>query len=60
MAHRLEVLLEKKLSEAEQQEIRKQIEEKYNPSTIFRTYGAGLDKIAGQTIEVYEKIQLRD
>ncbi len=35
------------------------IEEKYNPSTIFRTYGAGWDKIAGQTIEVYRKALAR-
>ena len=41
---KLEVLLEKGLSEEEQQEIRKQIEEKYN-----------WDRIAEQTIEVYRK-----
>ena len=52
---KMEVLLEKGLSEKEQQEIRTQIEKKYNPSTIFRTYGAGWDKIAKQTIEVYRK-----
>lgn len=43
---KIEVLLEKGLSEEKQQEIRKQIEEKYN-----------WDKIAEQTIEVYEKIK---
>ena len=42
---KMEILLEKKLSEEEQQEIRKQIEEKYN-----------WDKIAEQTIEVYRKL----
>ena len=41
---KMEVLLEKKLSEEEQREIRKQIAEKHN-----------WDKIAGQTIEVYRK-----
>ena len=51
----MEVLLEKELSQAERQEIRNQIEEKYNPSTIFRTYGASWDMIAEQTIEVYHK-----
>ena len=58
------VLLEKGLSEEEQQEMRDQIEEKYNPSTIFRTYPgticqsyrAGWDRIAEQTIEVYRKL----
>ena len=40
----MEVLLEKKLSEEEQQEMRDQIEEKYN-----------WDRIAQQTIEVYRK-----
>ena len=67
---KMEVLLEKGLSEEEQREIRKQIEKKYNPSTIFRTYpgticqsyragGAGWDKIAEQTIEVYRKALVR-
>ena len=41
---KLEILLEKKLSEEEQQEIRKQIEEKYN-----------WDRIAEQTVGVYRK-----
>ena len=41
---KMEVLLEKKLSEEEQQEMRDQIEEKYN-----------WDRIAQQTIEVYRK-----
>jgi len=41
---KLEILLEKELSEEERQEIRKNIEEKYN-----------WDKIAEQTIEVYRK-----
>ena len=45
---KMEVLLEKKLSEEEQQEIRKQIGEKYN-----------WDKIAAQTIEVYRKVLAR-
>ena len=45
MKKKMEVLLEKGLSEEEQQEIRKQIEEKYN-----------WDKIAEQTIEVYRKL----
>ena len=49
-------LLEKGLSEEDQQEIRKQIEEKYNPSTIFRTYGASWEKIAEQTIGVYRNV----
>jgi len=44
----LEILLEKKLSEEEQQEIRTQIEKKYN-----------WDKIAAQTIEVYWKALAR-
>ena len=57
---KMEVLLEKGLSEKERQEIRNNIEKKYNPSTIFRTYGAGWNKIAAQTIEVYKKIKLRD
>jgi len=34
-----------------------EIEEKYNPSTIFRTYGAGWRRIAEQTIEVYRRAQ---
>ncbi len=67
LKEKMEVLLEKKLSKEERQEIRKQIEKKYNPSTIFRTYpggmdfvfhragGAGWDRIAEQTIEVYRK-----
>ena len=59
LKEKMEILLEKKLSEEKQQEIRKQIEEKYNPSTIFRTYGAGWDKIAEQTIEVYRKALVR-
>ena len=41
---KMEVLLEKGLSEKEQQEIRTQIEEKYN-----------WDRIAQQTIQVYRK-----
>ncbi len=51
---KMEVLLEKELSEEEREDIRRQIEEKYNPSTIYRTYpsticrsygtgGAGVD-----------------
>ena len=52
---KMEVLLEKELSEEERKEIRRQIEEKYNPSTIFRTCGASWDKIAEQTIGVYRK-----
>ena len=55
----MQVLLEKGLSEREKEEMRKQIEKKYNPSTIFRTYGAGWDKIAAQTIEVYRKALVR-
>jgi glycosyltransferase involved in cell wall biosynthesis len=47
LKEKMEVLLEKKLSEEEQQEIRKQIEEKYN-----------WDRIAAQTIKVYEKALL--
>jgi len=35
---KMDMLLEKGLSKDEREEIRKQIEEKYNPSTIFRTY----------------------
>ncbi len=42
---KMEVLLEKELSEEERQEIRKQIEEKYN-----------WDRIAEQTIAVYKKV----
>ena len=42
---RMEILLKKKLSEEERQELRSQIAEKYN-----------WDKIAEQTIEVYKKI----
>ena len=42
---KIEVLLEKGLSEKERQKIRKQIEEKYN-----------WDKIAQQTIQVYRKL----
>jgi len=45
---KMEILLEKELSEEEQQEIRNQIEEKYN-----------WDKIAKQTIEVYRKALAR-
>ena len=56
LKEKMEVLLEKELSEEEQQEIRKQIEEKYNPSTIFRTYGASWDRIAEQTIGVYRNV----
>ena len=55
LKEKMEVLLEKELSKEEREEIRNQIEEKYNPSTIFRTYGASWDKIAEQTIEVYRK-----
>jgi hypothetical protein len=62
-----QIQIEKKLSEEEQQEIRRPIEEKYNPSTIFRTYPgtiyqsyrAGWDKIAEQTINVYWKALAR-
>jgi glycosyltransferase involved in cell wall biosynthesis len=57
LKEKMEVLLEKELSEEQRQEIRKQMEEKYNPSTIFRTYGASWDRIAEQTIGVYEKAQ---
>jgi len=42
---KMEVLLEKGLSEEEQQEIRTQIEKKYN-----------WDRIAQQTIKVYRKV----
>ena len=42
---KMEVLMEKELSEDERQEIRRQIEEKYN-----------WDRIAEQTIEVYRKV----
>ena len=59
LKEKMEVLLEKELSEEERKEIRNQIEEKYNPSTIFRTYGASWEKIAEQTIEVYEKVLVR-
>jgi len=45
LKEKMEVLLEKKLSEEELQEIRTQIEEKYN-----------WEKIAEQTIEVYRKV----
>lgn len=41
---KMEVLLEKRLSKEEREDIRKQIEEKYN-----------WDRIAEQTIEVYRK-----
>ena len=34
----MQVLLEKGLSEREKEEMRKQIEKKYSPSTIFRIY----------------------
>ncbi len=44
MREKMEVLLEKELSETEQQQMREQIEEKYN-----------WDRIADQTIEVYRK-----
>ncbi len=44
LKEKMEVLLEKELSEEERKEIRKQVEEKYN-----------WDKIAEQTIEVYRK-----
>jgi glycosyltransferase involved in cell wall biosynthesis len=57
LKEKMEVLLEKELSEEEREEMGKQIEEKYNPSTIFRTYGASWDRIAEQTIEVYRKAQ---
>jgi len=55
LKEKMEVLLEKELSEEEREEIQNQIEEKYNPSTMLHTYGAGWDKIAEQTIEVYRK-----
>ena len=55
LKEKMEILLGKGLSEEEREEIRNQIEEKYNPSTIFRTYGASWDRIAEQTIEVYHK-----
>ena len=45
LKEKMEVLLEKGLSEEERQEIRRQIEEKYN-----------WDRIAEQTIGVYEKV----
>ena len=45
LKEKMEVLLKKDLTETERQEIRKQIEEKYN-----------WDKIAEQTIEVYRKL----
>ena len=45
LKEKMEVLLEKGLSEEERKEIRKQIEEKYN-----------WDRIAEQTIEVYQKV----
>ena len=48
LKEKMEILLEKKLSEEEQQEIRKQIENKYN-----------WDKIAQQTIQVYKKALVR-
>ncbi len=51
----LESLLERDLTENEKRDLRLQIAEKYNPSTIFRTYGASWDRIAEQTIEVYRK-----
>ena len=44
LKEKMDVLLEKKLSEEEQREIRRQIEEKYN-----------WNKIAEQTVKVYEK-----
>ena len=44
LKEKMEVLLKKDLTETERQEIRKQIEEKYN-----------WDKIAEQTIKVYRK-----
>ena len=61
LKEKMEIFLEKELSEEEeqQQEICNQIEEKYNPSTIFRTYGAGWDRIAEQTIQVYKKALVR-
>jgi len=37
------LLIEKKLSKEERRELRKNIEKKYNPSTIFRTYPGGMD-----------------
>jgi len=45
LKEKMEVLLEKGLSEEERKEIRRQIEEKYN-----------WDRIAEQTIGVYEKV----
>jgi len=56
LKEKMKLLLEKELSKEEREEIRKQIEEKYNPSTIFRTYGASWDRIAEQTIGVYQKV----
>ena len=47
LKEKMEVLLKKDLTEIERQEIRKQIEEKYN-----------WNKIAEQTIEVYRKALL--
>lgn len=47
LKEKMAVLLEKGLSEDEQQEMANQIEEKYNPSTISRIYGA---PIAGSTL----------
>ena len=48
LKEKMEVLLEKKLSEKERQEIHTQIEKKYN-----------WDKIAQQTIQVYKKALVR-
>jgi len=36
------ILLEQELTEEEQQYIRNEIVDKYNPSTIFRTYGVNM------------------
>ena len=49
LKEKMEVFLEKGLSEEERKEIRRQIEEKYN-----------WDRIAEQTIEVYEKVILKN
>jgi glycosyltransferase involved in cell wall biosynthesis len=48
LKEKMKILLEKGLSEEEQREIRKRIEEKYN-----------WDRIAQQTIEVYKKALVR-
>ena len=56
LKEKMEALLEKGLSEEEQQEIRSQIKKKYNPGTICQSYRAGWNKIAEQTIGVYRKL----